>query len=91
MAKVQLASLLGGSHSDPWCLGSFPSPVGLPEEESLTGLPDRGQEGMGLEDEKAGQRCAIAILTDGEQSANPRLSFISSCHRLLLLSISSHT
>lgn len=32
---MQLASLLGVAHaSDPWCLGSFPSPTGLQEEES---------------------------------------------------------
>lgn len=33
---MQLASLLKVAHtSDPWCLGSFPSPVGFQEEESL--------------------------------------------------------
>lgn len=82
----------GGSHFRPLVPGLLPLPWrvsggGEPE----TGLQERGEEGRGLEDEKAGLGCAIAILTDGEQSANPHLSFISSCHRLLLLSISSHT
>ena len=63
----------------------------LQEEESLR-LGYRKGAGRGWAGfQMVGQGCAIAFLSDGERSANPRLSFISSCHRLLLLSISSHT
>lgn len=81
VARVQ--SLLGE-------LGLLALPRRASGEEPETGLQERGQGGIGLEDEEAGQGCAITVLPEGEQSANPRLSLISSCHRLLLLSISSH-
>lgn len=92
VARGHMASLLGAAHtSDPWCLGSFPSPTGLQEEESLR-LGCRKGAGRGRAGfQMVGQGCAIAFLSDGERRANPRLLFISSCHRLLLLSISSHT
>lgn len=45
---------------------------------------------MGLEDE-VGQGCAITVFLEGGQSANRHQSLISSRHRLLLLSVSSHT
>lgn len=38
-----------------------------------------------------GQGCAITVFLEGEQSANRHQSLISSRHRLLLLSVSSHT
>lgn len=80
---ARMQSLLGE-------LGLLALPCRASGEEPETGPQERGQGGMGLEDEEAGQGCAITVLPEGEQSANPRLSLISSCHRLLLSSISSH-
>lgn len=69
-----------GWHLSSGCLGSLPPPVGLQEEEPETGLQERGQGGRdGSEDKEVGQGCAITVLPEGEQSANRRLSLLSSC------------
>lgn len=79
VARGHVASLLGAAHtSDPWCLGSFPSPTRLQEEGSLR-LGCRKGAGRGWAGfQKVGQGCAIAFLSDGERSANPhRLSALA--------------
>lgn len=43
-------------------------------EEPETELQERGQGGVGLEDEAAGQGCAITVLPEGEQSANESIT-----------------
>lgn len=88
VARVRLASLL--RMSGLLLATSCGTSGGGGEPE--TGLQERGQGGRdGSEDTEVGQGCAITVLPEGEQSANRRLSLLSSCHRLLLLSISSHT
>jgi hypothetical protein len=76
--------------SDPWCLGSIPSGWGLGEESLRLGYRKGAGRG-GSEGQKGRARLCYQSPTDGEQSANLHLSHISSCHQLLLLSISSHT
>lgn len=75
----------------PGAWAPSPPPRGSRRRRAGDWAAGKGPGRRGLEDEKAGQGCAIAILTDGEQSANPRLSRVSSCRGLLPLSISSHT
>lgn len=70
------------------CLGSLPSPIEFQKSLRLGCRKGPGRDGAG--GRGGGQGCAITVLLEGEQSANPHLLLISSCHRLLLLSISSH-
>ena len=67
VARGHVASLLGVAHtSDPRCLGSFPSPTGLQEEESLR-LGYRKGAGRGWAGfQMVGQGCACVSSTAGE-------------------------